>query len=496
VEYPHAARALARALHVARERGYLGRNLRDSGRDFDISVRLGAGAYICGEETSMLESLEGRRGEVRVRPPLPAIKGLFGQPTVVNNVVTLATVPAILARGAEFYRDLGFHKSRGTVLLQLAGNVKRGGLVERAFGLTVNQLVHDYGGGTASGRPVRAVQVGGPLGAYLPPAAFDTTLDYESLAARSALLGHAGVVVFDDTVDMARMARFALEFCAIESCGKCTPAASVPRAAWSWWIGSWRIAARARRLALLDELCDTMANGSLCGSAADAVPGAQRAQTFSRGFLADVREGLSRSLERRRRAVRRVTLEIDGVPVTVPRARRSCGRCARGTRYPEALCHRHAEGLRFLPRLPGRDRRPQGFSGFLHHRSRGGHEGANRERALTKLRRGVLELYVSEHPWAPAGQQPLRARDAGRRVRHYRIAIRGRSDTAATFTLRNPSTPAIHTSASTTIFASSARAACAPVRTRREPSRSPSKAAASIRELQPRSSSRSSSLNA
>jgi len=266
VEYPHAARALARALHVARERGYLGRNLRDSGRDFDIAVRLGAGAYICGEETSMLESLEGRRGEVRVRPPLPAIKGLFGQPTVVNNVVTLATVPVILARGAESYRDLGCDKSRGTVLLQLAGNVKRGGLVERAFGLTVNQLVHDYGGGTASGRPVRAVQIGGPLGAYLPPAAFDTPLEYEALSARSALLGHAGVVVFDDTVDMARMARFALEFCAIESCGKCTPCR----------VGSTRGVELVDRilanrgagsgdLVLLDELCDTMANGSLCG---------------------------------------------------------------------------------------------------------------------------------------------------------------------------------------------------------------------------------------
>ena len=186
MEYPHAARALAQALRVARERGYLGRDLRDSGRDFDITVRLGAGAYICGEETSMLESLEGRRGEVRVRPPLPAIKGLFGQPTVVNNVITLATVPVILARGAEFYRDFGMGKSRGTIPLQLAGNVKRGGLVERAFGLTVNQLVYDYGGGTATGRPVRAVQIGGPLGAYLPESQFDTPLDYEALAARDA----------------------------------------------------------------------------------------------------------------------------------------------------------------------------------------------------------------------------------------------------------------------------------------------------------------------
>lgn len=267
VEYPHAARALAKALDVARSRGYLGRNLRESGRNFDIAVRLGAGAYICGEETSMLESLEGRRGEVRVRPPLPAIKGLFGQPTAVNNVITLASVPVILARGAQFYKDFGVGRSRGTVPLQLAGNVKRGGLVERAFGLTVRELVYDYGGGSASGRPVRAVQIGGPLGAYLPESDFDTPLEYEALSAKNALLGHGGVVVFDDTVDMARMARYALEFCAIESCGKCTPCR----------IGSTRgvelvdrilkstNGTRAADLALLDELCDTMFNGSLCG---------------------------------------------------------------------------------------------------------------------------------------------------------------------------------------------------------------------------------------
>jgi formate dehydrogenase iron-sulfur subunit len=266
VEYPHAARALAKALGVARERGYLGENIRDSGFTFDISVRLGAGAYICGEETSMLESLEGRRGEVRVRPPLPAIKGLFGQPTVVNNVVTLATVPVVIARGAQFYQDFGVGRSRGTIPLQLAGNVKRGGLVERAFGLTVNQLVYDYGGGTATGRPVRAVQIGGPLGAYLPESEFDTPLEYEALSAKNALLGHGGVVVFDDSVDMARMARYALEFCAVESCGKCTPCR----------IGSTRgvelidrilsdHGSRTTDFALLDELCDTMFNGSLCG---------------------------------------------------------------------------------------------------------------------------------------------------------------------------------------------------------------------------------------
>jgi len=271
VEYPHAARALAKALHMARERGYLGSDIRDSGRDFDIAVRLGAGAYICGEETSMLESLEGRRGEVRVRPPLPAIKGLFGQPTVVNNVVTLATVPVILAHGAAHFRDFGMGKSRGTIPLQLAGNVKRGGLIERAFGLTVRELVYDYGGGSATGRPVRAVQIGGPLGAYLPESQFDTPLDYEALAARDGLLGHGGVVVFDDTVDMARMARYALEFCAIESCGKCTPC----RVGSTRGVelmdkilassGGARSNGSSGDIALLDELCDTMANGSLCG---------------------------------------------------------------------------------------------------------------------------------------------------------------------------------------------------------------------------------------
>ncbi|MBM4197109.1 MAG: formate dehydrogenase [Gammaproteobacteria bacterium] len=265
VEYPHAARVLAQALDAARGAGWLGRNIRGSAHSFDIAVRLGAGAYICGEETSMLESLEGRRGEVRVRPPLPAVKGLYGQPTVVNNVVTLASVPGILTDGPAAYREFGRGESRGTVLLQLAGNVRRGGLVERGFGLSIRELVEDFGGGSASGRPVRAVQIGGPLGAYVPASQFDLTLDYETLAGAGAMLGHGGVVVFDDTVDMAAMARYAMEFCAIESCGKCTPCR----------IGSTRGAELIDRiresrnaaadLALLDELCDTMISGSLCG---------------------------------------------------------------------------------------------------------------------------------------------------------------------------------------------------------------------------------------
>jgi len=264
-EYPHAHRVLNAAIEKAYAAGYLGGNIRGTGRRFDLEVRLGAGAYICGEETSMLESLEGKRGEIRPRPPLPAVKGLFGQPTIVNNVMSLASVPIILHKGAEFYKNFGVGRSRGTLTIQLAGNIKRGGLIERAFGVTLREILYDYGGGSASGRPIRAVQVGGPLGAYLPESQFDTPLDYEAFANIQALVGHGGIVVFDDTVDMAQMARYAMEFCAIESCGKCTPCR----------IGSTRgvelmdrvIAGQNRtfHLALVEELCDTMLNGSLCG---------------------------------------------------------------------------------------------------------------------------------------------------------------------------------------------------------------------------------------
>lgn len=263
-EYPHAERALRCAIQIANAAGYLGDNILGSGHHFTLEVRRGAGAYICGEETSLLESLEGKRGQVRFKPPLPAHQGLFGQPTVVNNVLSLATVPVILAKGAQFYAEYGRGRSRGTQPFQLAGNVKHGGLIEKAFGLTLAELIFDWGGGSASGRPVRTAQVGGPLGAYLPRAQFDTCLDYESFTARHAMLGHGGVVVFDDSVDMAAMARFAMEFCALESCGKCTPCR----------IGSVRgrelidhiIAGRevTQNLATLRELCDTMISASLC----------------------------------------------------------------------------------------------------------------------------------------------------------------------------------------------------------------------------------------
>lgn len=264
-EYPHAIAALNSAIQHAVAAGWLGSDLQGSGRSFQLEVRKGAGAYICGEETSLLDSLEGKRGTVRAKPPLPAIAGLFGKPTVVNNVLSLATVPLILARGAQYYQDFGTGRSLGTQPFQLAGNLKQGGLVEKAFGVTLQELLYDYGGGSASGRPLRAVQVGGPLGAYLPASQWGIPLDYEAYAAAGAMVGHGGVVAFDETVDMLRMARYAMEFCAIESCGKCTPCR----------IGSVRgvetldkIAAagpaKAQHLDLLRDLCDTMLGGSLC----------------------------------------------------------------------------------------------------------------------------------------------------------------------------------------------------------------------------------------
>ena len=263
-EYPRALQVLKQAIATAKEAKLLGDNIGDSGRDFHIHICVGAGAYICGEETSMLESLEGKRGLVRFKPPLPAIEGLFGKPTVVNNVLTLAAVSTVLAKGAEYYRDYGIGRSRGTLTAQLAGNIRRGGLVEIPFGVSLRELVEDWGGGTASGRPVGAIQVGGPLGAYLPESQWDTPLDYEAFAAVGAMLGHGGIVVFDDSVDMLKQARFAMEFCALESCGKCTPCR----------IGSVRgvelldkVAANEDRpatLELLEDLCETMETGSLC----------------------------------------------------------------------------------------------------------------------------------------------------------------------------------------------------------------------------------------
>ncbi|MGV1915765.1 formate dehydrogenase beta subunit [Rhizobium sp. 22-785-1] len=263
-EYPHAIAAMEEAIRIARNAGILGACVMGSTYAFDLEVRMGAGAYVCGEETSLLNSLEGKRGIVRAKPPLPALQGLFGKPTVVNNVMSLASIPVIMDRGAQFYRDYGVGRSHGTIPIQLAGNLKHGGLYETAFGMTLGQLVNDIGGGTLSGRPVKAVQVGGPLGAYFPPSLFDTVFDYEAFTAAGGLIGHAGIVVFDESVDMLNQARFAMEFCAVESCGKCTPCR----------IGSTRGVETADKIArgiepeknrqLLADLCNTMKFGSLC----------------------------------------------------------------------------------------------------------------------------------------------------------------------------------------------------------------------------------------
>lgn len=266
-EYRAARDIFDQAIAAAEQAGFLGDNIGGMGKKFRLYTRLGAGAYICGEETSLLESLEGKRGMIRYKPPLPAIEGLFGQPTALNNLVTLASVPMILAKGADYYRDFGLGRSRGTIPLQLSGNIKRGGLVEIAFGMSLRQVIEEFGGGTATGRPIRAVQVGGPLGAYFPASMLDTPIDYEAFAAVKGMVGHGGIVVFDDTVNLAKQARFAMEFCAIESCGKCTPCR----------IGSTRgvevidriiaapdAAENAAQQKLLTDLCTVMQDGSLC----------------------------------------------------------------------------------------------------------------------------------------------------------------------------------------------------------------------------------------
>ncbi len=261
-EYPQANTIMRAAIAAAQKAGILGAKVLGTGPAFDMELRVGAGAYVCGEETSLLNSLEGKRGVVRAKPPLPALEGFMGRPTVVNNVLSLATVPVIFEKGAQFYADFGLGRSKGTMPIQIAGNVKYGGLFETAFGMPLGTLVNEIGGGTASGRPVKAVQVGGPLGAYLAPAKFDTPFGYEEFDGNEALIGHAGVVVFDETADMLGMARFAMEFCAVESCGKCTPCR----------IGAVRGVETIDRIArgdasaipLLTDLCETMKDGSLC----------------------------------------------------------------------------------------------------------------------------------------------------------------------------------------------------------------------------------------
>ena len=263
-EYPTAIKRLRDAIDVAQSAGVVGSSVLGSNHTFNLEVRVGAGSYVCGEETAMLESLEGKRGVIRSKPPLPAIAGLFGKPTIINNVLTLASVPAIMADGAGAYAARGTGRSLGTQVFQLAGNIARGGIIETAFGITLETLVNTFGGGTLSGKPLRAIQIGGPLGAYFNTSHLSVSMDYESLAAAGGMLGHGGVVLFDDAVDLAQQAKFAMEFCALESCGKCTPCR----------LGSTRgaetiekiisgVDVPANKLLLLD-LCEVMTDGSLC----------------------------------------------------------------------------------------------------------------------------------------------------------------------------------------------------------------------------------------
>jgi len=263
-EYPHAQAILNEAISIAEKNGFLGKNILDSEFSFKLEVTRAAGAYICGEETSLLESLEGKRGLVRYKPPLPAIEGLYGKPTVVNNVISLATIPIILDKGSKFYADFGMGRSKGTLPIQLAGNLKQTGLIEKAFGITLRELLYDFGGGAATGKNIKAVQVGGPLGAFLPEHQFDTPLDYEKFSEINAVVGHGGIVAFDDSIDMSKLARYSFEFCAIESCGKCTPCR----------IGSTRGMEvidkikdgidQEKNVEVLKDLGETMVHGSLC----------------------------------------------------------------------------------------------------------------------------------------------------------------------------------------------------------------------------------------
>jgi formate dehydrogenase iron-sulfur subunit len=263
-EYPDAIATMKSACVIMQTHGWLGTSVGGTGKTFHLHVRRGAGAYICGEESSMLESLEGKRGIVRAKPPIPALKGLFGQPTVVNNVLTLASVPIIMAKGAAFYKDFGMGRSRGTLAFQLAGNIKQGGLVEKAFGVTIRELIENFGGGTLTGKPFRTAQIGGPLGAYISEGMLDLPMDYEVLAGAGAMVGHGGIVVFDESVDMAEMARFAFDFCAIESCGKCTPCrvgAVRGRETMDKILAGVDV---AKNVALMEDLCSVMTDGSLC----------------------------------------------------------------------------------------------------------------------------------------------------------------------------------------------------------------------------------------
>ena len=441
-EYPHAVIAMNAAIAAAKRAGYLGAKIGGSSHSFDLEVRVGAGAYVCGEETSLLESLEGRRGLVRAKPPLPAHKGLFGRPTVINNVLSFAAIPFILAGGAKAYADFGMGRSRGTMPIQLAGNIKFGGLFETAFGVTLGELIDDIGGGTFTGRPVRAVQVGGPLGAYFPRALFDTPFDYEAFAARDGLIGHGGIVVFDDSVDMSKQARFAMEFCAVESCGKCTPC-RIGSTRGVETIDKIRRGERvAENIAVVEDLCNTMKFGSLCALGGfTPYPVSSALKAFPGRFWPGAHQTSGRGIGDRHVAdpgnrFRNAALQVRGDDHAHHRRPECHGARGHldhargdGSRHadPETLRHRHGRRLRLLPSLPDRDRGSRGHAGVLHHAGDERPCGPHPDRPAEEDpqgRDGVVHLRPSAGLPDMRRQRRLRTSGHGRRGRPARRALR------------------------------------------------------------------------
>ena len=264
-EYPIAVARLQIAIDQAREYGLLGKDIFGSGFDFDLHIRLGAGAFVCGEETALMTSIEGNRGEPRPRPPYPAVKGLFGMPTVENNVETFANVPQIILRGAEWFASMGTERSKGTKVFALGGKIKNTGLVEIPMGTTLREIIHDIGGGIPNGKQFKAAQTGGPSGGCIPASLIDTEVDYDNLTAIGCMMGSGGLIVMDEDTCMVDMAKFFLEFTVDESCGKCTPCR----------VGTQRLLEMLDKITSgkgtledideLEQLCYYIKENSLCG---------------------------------------------------------------------------------------------------------------------------------------------------------------------------------------------------------------------------------------
>jgi bidirectional [NiFe] hydrogenase diaphorase subunit len=264
-EYPLAVARLRNAIRLAQRAGYLGASIADTSFAFDVQIRLGAGAFVCGEETALIQSIEGKRGTPRPRPPYPAVSGLFGCPTLINNVETFASVPTIIRNGADWYGAIGVGKSRGTKVFALAGRVVNTGLVEVPMGMTLREIIDDIGGGIIDGRPFKAVQTGGPSGGCIPAEFLDTPVSYESLIELGSFMGSGGMIVMDDTSCMVDVARYFQDFCRDESCGKCVPCRVGTTQLWMLLDRICRGRADLVDLAQLERLAKVVQRGSLCG---------------------------------------------------------------------------------------------------------------------------------------------------------------------------------------------------------------------------------------